>query len=264
MARCVRIKLRVPRGRRVGVLCPRAPTARTQFVAPPKRARIIALKAYDGHRQRVLLTGGNSPVLWQKRRVCQRHSTISGRSMACAGAWPSRHPGCRCGGCARSDSRRGRVLSFGGSSGRHDRYPTCAFSRMICGRMLASTARNARCRLRGSRATRDAAIRFICLRWVGGRRLKRMASLHREVGRRQHAWAKRSRRRARRHWRAHAMVFDMTARTSRMHLRRHGLLWSRSAGHPRLGDRLGSSTVEGGVPGEFANGLVTLASPGAA
>ena len=44
---------------------PALSTARTQFVAPPKRAHHALV--YDGQRQRVLLTGGNSPM--RRRRV---------------------------------------------------------------------------------------------------------------------------------------------------------------------------------------------------
>ena len=74
--------------------------------------------------------------------------------MECAGR-RSRHPGWRCGGCA-SPSILGDDASYrSAESATAARYPTCAFSRMMCGRLWASTAK---CPLprRGLCTTRDA------------------------------------------------------------------------------------------------------------
>jgi hypothetical protein len=92
---------------------PARSTARAQFVAPPKRAHHALV--YDGHRQRVLLTGGNTPVasgeaatsfndLWAFDGVRWAALPSSGLEV-----WGMR---------LSFDSRRKRVVSFGGISNR--------------------------------------------------------------------------------------------------------------------------------------------------
>ena len=92
---------------------PALSTAHTQFVAPPKRAHHALV--YDGQRQRVLLTGGNSPIaggesytsfndLWAFDGMRWTALPSSGLQM-----WGMR---------LAFDSRRRRVLSFGGNSNR--------------------------------------------------------------------------------------------------------------------------------------------------
>lgn len=86
---------------------------RAQFVAPPKRAHHALV--YDGHRQRVLLTGGNVPTaggesytsfndLWAFDGMRWAALPSSGLEV-----WGMR---------LAFDSRRRRVLSFGGISNR--------------------------------------------------------------------------------------------------------------------------------------------------
>jgi len=88
-------------------------SARTQFVAPSKRAHHALV--YDGQRQRVLLTGGNSPTaggesytsfddLWAFDGMRWAPLPSSGQQM-----WGMR---------LAFDSRRRRVVSFGGNSNR--------------------------------------------------------------------------------------------------------------------------------------------------
>src|SRR5688572_14722212 len=92
---------------------PALSTARTQFVAPPKRAHHALV--YDAQRQRVLLAGGNSPMaggesytsfndLWAFDGMRWAALPSSGLEM-----WGMR---------LAFDSRRRRVLSFGGNSNR--------------------------------------------------------------------------------------------------------------------------------------------------
>ena len=92
---------------------PALSTARTQFVAPPKRAHHELV--YDRQRQRVLLTGGNLPIadgksytsfndLWAFDGIRWEALPSSGLEV-----WGMR---------LAFDSRRGRVLSFGGISNR--------------------------------------------------------------------------------------------------------------------------------------------------
>ena len=88
-------------------------SVRTQFVAPHKRAHHALV--YDGQRQRVLLTGGNSPIasgesytsfndLWAFDGMHWAALPSSGQQV-----WGMR---------LAFDSRRRRVLSFGGNSDR--------------------------------------------------------------------------------------------------------------------------------------------------
>lgn len=92
---------------------PSLPTARTQDVAPPKRAHHALV--YDAQRQRVLLTGGNSPVANGESSTSFNDLwAFDGRRWT---ALPSSGPevwGMR----AAYDSQRRRLVSFGGISNR--------------------------------------------------------------------------------------------------------------------------------------------------
>ena len=226
---------------------PALSTARTQFVAPPKRAHHALV--YDGQRQRVLLTGGNVPI---EAASLIRHSTISGRSMECAGR-RSRHPGWRCGGCA-SPSILGDDASYrSAESATAARYPTCAFSRMMCGRLWASTAR---CPLprRGLYTTRDATGSSPS---VGHRETAKRMATH---GSSPAAHGPRSRRRARGHGRAMRWYSTNGAGEPSSLAAR-----ARMAGStpPRLGD-VWEFDGRRWSAREFANGPGPRTSPGAA
>ena len=92
---------------------PALPTARTQSVAPPKRAHHALV--YDAQRQRVLLTGGNSPMAGGESHTSFNDLwAFDGMRWA---ALPS--SGLELWGMRTAfDSRRRRVLSFGGISNR--------------------------------------------------------------------------------------------------------------------------------------------------
>lgn len=92
---------------------PALSTARTQFVTPPKRAHHALV--YDGQRQRVLLTGGNVPIDGGKANSSFNDLwAFDGMHWA---ALPS--SGVEVWGMRLAfDSRRQRVVSFGGISNR--------------------------------------------------------------------------------------------------------------------------------------------------
>jgi Kelch motif protein len=92
---------------------PALSTARTQFVAPPKRAHHALV--YDGQRQRVLLTGGNVPIAGGESHTSFNDLwAFDGMRWA---ALPS--SGVEVWGMRLAfDSRRRRVVSFGGISNR--------------------------------------------------------------------------------------------------------------------------------------------------
>jgi hypothetical protein len=92
---------------------PALSTARTQFVAPPKRAHHELV--YDGQRQRVLLTGGNSPIASGESHLSFNDLwAFDGKRWE---ALPS--SGLEVWGMRLAfDSRRGRILSFGGINNR--------------------------------------------------------------------------------------------------------------------------------------------------
>lgn len=112
MAKCVRIIFVLIVVAVWGGL-PELSTARTQLVTPPKRAHHALV--YDGQRQRVLLTGGNVPIeggkssasfndLWEFDGMRWAALPSSGLEV-----WGMR---------LAFDSRRERVVSFGGISNR--------------------------------------------------------------------------------------------------------------------------------------------------
>jgi hypothetical protein len=91
---------------------PSRSAARTQLAAPPKRAHHALV--YDGHRQRVLLTGGNVPIEGGKSASFNDLWAFDGMRWA---ALPS--SGLEVWGMRLAfDSRRQRVVSFGGISNR--------------------------------------------------------------------------------------------------------------------------------------------------
>jgi hypothetical protein len=97
----------------VGSAVPALSTARTEVVAPAKRAHHALV--YDGHRQRVLLTGGNSPLAGG-----ESYASFNDLWAFDGTRWTAlRSSGLQVWGMRLAfDSRRRRVVSFGGNSNR--------------------------------------------------------------------------------------------------------------------------------------------------
>ncbi len=165
--------------------------------------------------------------------------------MECAGR-RSRHPGCRCGGCASPSILSDDASYRSAETATAARYPTCAFSRMMCGRLWASTAK---CPLptRGLCTTRDATGSSPSVgQWETAQRMATHGSSPAAHG-------PRSRRRPRRHGRP--MRWYSTNGAGEPSSLAAPARMVRISDH-RGWETSGSSTVEGGVPGSSPTDLV--------
>ena len=219
---------------------PALSTARAQFVAPPKRAHHALV--YDGQRQRVLLTGGNVPIadgksvttfndLWAFDGTRWEALPSSGLQM-----WGMR---------LAFDSRRRRVLSFGGNSDRRSISDVRVLEKDVwttLGQHSEMPAAEA-----GLCTTRDATGSSPSVgRWETAQRMATHGSSPAAHG-------PRSRRRARRHGRP--MRWSSTNGADEPSSLAAPARMVRISDH-RGWEMSGSSTVEGGVPESSPTDLV--------
>ena len=219
---------------------PALSTARTQFVAPPKRAHHALV--YDGQRQRVLLAGGNSPMaggesytsfndLWAFDGMRWAALPSSGLQM-----WGMR---------LAFDSRRRRVLSFGGNSDRRSISDVRVLENDVWTTLGQHSEMPAADAGFVSDSRRD---RFIAFGGSVGD-----GSAYGDTWSSPAAHGPRSRRRARRHGRpmrwsstnGAGEPSSLAARARMVRINDH-----------RGWEMSGSSTVEGGVPGSSPTDLV--------